>query len=60
MPENKREIDYKDFHRRCRDFLLYYEGYVRDASSPMHKIITFFSEIEEIVFGETKTKTWSY
>ncbi|KKK79642.1 hypothetical protein LCGC14_2831440 [marine sediment metagenome] len=58
MPVPKKEINYKEFHSLCKEFLLYFEGYVRDASSPMHRIITLYSNLEEVIFGKIKTHSW--
>lgn len=48
---------YEKWHKKCRDFMLYFDGYVRGASTPIKKLITLLSELEELVFGETKTQS---
>ena len=52
------EINYEEWHKKCRDFMLYFDGYVRGATTPIKKLITLFSELEEMVFGKTKTQSW--
>lgn len=50
---------YKPFKKRCKEFLNYFEGYVRHARNPIKRLISFFSDLEKILFGDIKTKSWS-
>jgi len=64
MPEATNEdfeplIDYEKWHKKCRDFMLYFDGYVRGATTPIKKLIVLFGDLEELVFGEEKTKSWA-
>lgn len=54
-----KDIDYEEWHKKCRDFMLYFDGYVRGATTPIKKLITLLSELEEMVFGEVKTQSWA-
>lgn len=53
-----KEIDYKEWHKKCRDIMLYFTGYTRGDTSPIKKLITLFSELEELIFGKTITQSW--
>lgn len=53
------EVDYEQWHKECRDFFLYFKGYVRGDSAPKRELINLFDKLENIVFGETKTQSWA-
>ena len=53
------EINYEELHKECRDFFLYFKGYVRGDSAPKRELINLFDKLEEIVFGKTKTESWA-
>jgi len=54
------EVNYEEWYRKCLDLFIWYEGYTKHSSHPVRKLITLLSELEEIVFGETKTHSWSW
>lgn len=49
---------YKEWHKKCRDFMLWYDGYIKGAGVPIHKLITLFGDIERLVFGRIMTQSW--
>lgn len=54
-----KEIDYEEWYKKCHDFKLYFEGYVRHSAVPLRRYINLLSDLEKIVFGETKTHSWA-
>lgn len=59
MSEKKEVIiNYEKWHIKCREFMIYFDGYTRGASVPIRKLINLFGELEKIVFKETKTSSW--
>jgi len=53
------KVDYKEWHKKCRDFYIFFDGYLRGDTTPQRKIIKLFTELEKIVFGKTKTQSWA-
>lgn len=51
---------YEDWHKKCKEFMIFFDGYSHNASYPMHKLRKLFAELEEMVFGEAKTQSWSW
>lgn len=47
------------FRKRCKEFITYFEGYVRHSTTPIRRLANLFSDLEKIVFGEIKTKSWA-
>ncbi len=54
------ETNYEEWYRKCLDLFIWYEGYTKHSSHPVRKLIILFSELEEFIFGETKTDSWSW
>jgi hypothetical protein len=54
----KRPEIYEEWYKRCRDFMLWYDGYVKSAGTAIHKLINLFGELEELTFGERMTISW--
>ncbi len=59
MSPEKEKINYEEWHKKCRDFFLYFSGYIRNDTTPRRKLINLFAELEEIVFGEPRTDSWA-
>jgi len=53
------EIDYEEWVKKLKQFKLYFEGYVRGSASPIKKLTNLYAELEEVVFGEARTKSWN-
>lgn len=54
------EANYEEWYRKCLDLFIWYEGYTKNSPHPSRKLITLLSELEEIIFGETQTQSWSW
>ena len=53
------EVNYELWHKKCRDFFLYFKGYVRGDTAPKRELINLLDELEVIVFGKAKTQSWA-
>lgn len=53
-----KEIDYEEWHKKCREIMIYFTGYTRGDTTPIKKLITLFSELEELIFDKTITQSW--
>ena len=56
--EPLQNVNYKSFHELCKEFTLYFEGYVKSEPTPMLRIIKLFLNLEYVVFGDKQTKYW--
>lgn len=53
-----REINLEKYHALMKDFLSYYEGLTKHGSFQQQRVLIFFGNLEEIIFGEAITKSW--
>lgn len=52
------KINYCKFKELILNFWRIYDGLSRGKSTPQRKFLNFVKELEKIVFGEVKTKSW--
>lgn len=56
----KKEIDINEFRKVLTMFKEYYDGLTRGNMSALSKLLRFYGQLEDIVFGEKITVSWNF